>query len=54
MSQLRKWSSVVSLLSGKAITLCMPITVKRKAEDPSGRADPDQPATFTRFVYRPN
>jgi hypothetical protein len=33
----------------KAITLCMPVTVKRKAQD--GTDDPD---VFTRFVYRSN
>lgn len=33
----------------KAITLCMPITAKRKAAEP----DTDD-ATFTRFIYRPN
>src|SRR5919108_5309519 len=38
----------------KAIVLCMPVTCKRRpaADDVE---DPDQqPATFTRFVYRPN
>jgi hypothetical protein len=39
----------------KAITLCMPVTCKRKGDD----AGPDDEqgknaATFTRFVYRPN
>jgi hypothetical protein len=33
----------------KAITLCMPVTVKRKAQD-----ETDDPKVFTRFVYRPN
>lgn len=33
----------------KALVLCMPVTCKRKSEDP---AEPD--AVFTRFVYRPN
>jgi antirestriction protein ArdC len=32
----------------KALTLCMPVTVKR-----SGDADPDTPETFTRFVFKP-
>jgi len=35
----------------KALTLCMPVTVKRKADDVD--AD-DQPEMFTRFVYRPH
>jgi antirestriction protein ArdC len=34
----------------KAITLCMPVTVKRKAQDEQA----DDPEVFTRFVYRPN
>lgn len=33
----------------KAITLCMPVTIKRKAE-----AEGDDDATFTTFVMRPN
>jgi antirestriction protein ArdC len=33
----------------KAITLCMPVTVKKKAETPE-----DDDATFTRFVYKPH
>lgn len=33
----------------KALQLCMPITVRRKADDPD-----DVDATFTRFVMRPN
>ena len=34
----------------KAITLCMPITVKRRQSDP----DPDEPdQMFTRFIYKP-
>src|SRR5687768_13704621 len=32
----------------KAITLCMPVTVKRDRQ-----ADDDEPATFTRFIYKP-
>lgn len=35
----------------KAITLCMPITCKRR---PEADDDPDAPLTFTRFIYRPN
>ena len=31
----------------KALTLCMPITMKRQAEDE------EEAATFTRFIYRP-
>ena len=34
----------------KAITLCMPITVKRKAETDTGT---DEPEVFTRFIYKP-
>jgi antirestriction protein ArdC len=34
----------------KAITLCQPVTVKRKAEPEDQGDDPD---VFTRFVYRP-
>jgi antirestriction protein ArdC len=33
----------------KALTLCMPITCKRK-----GESEAEEDATFTRFVYRPN
>src|SRR5206468_4066133 len=33
----------------KAITLCMPVTIRRKSEE---RTDDDQPEVFTRFVYR--
>jgi antirestriction protein ArdC len=33
----------------KALTLCMPVTVKRKAQD-----ETDDAEVFTRFVYRPN
>jgi antirestriction protein ArdC len=35
----------------KALMLCMPVTVRRKTEEPT---DPDQPEVFTRFVYRNN
>jgi len=35
----------------KAITLCMPLTVKRKADQ---EEQTDDPEVFTRFVYRPN
>jgi antirestriction protein ArdC len=35
----------------KAITLCMPVTVKRTAEREDGTEDAD---VFTRFIYRPN
>jgi hypothetical protein len=41
----------------KAITLCMPVTCKRRQTDPAEtpHGDPDaQPETFTRFVFRPN
>jgi hypothetical protein len=43
----------------KALTLCMPITVKRKPEASESIADDhaessSTPATFTRFVYRAN
>ncbi len=34
----------------RAITLCMPVTVKHGME----RTDEDAPRVFTRFVYRPN
>ena len=34
----------------KALTLCMPITVKRQPDD---RAEADDAAVFTRFIYRP-
>jgi antirestriction protein ArdC len=33
----------------KALTLCMPVTIKRK-----GQEETDDPDVFTRFVYRPN
>ncbi|PYR33286.1 MAG: hypothetical protein DMF90_21340 [Acidobacteria bacterium] len=35
----------------KAITLCMPVTIKRTRDE---AADPDGVDTFTRFVYKPN
>jgi hypothetical protein len=44
----------------KAIVLCMPVTCKRRGDDPSDDEDPTtpagtaKPATFTRFVYRPH
>jgi hypothetical protein len=44
----------------KAITLCMPVTCKRRDSDPTDDDDPTtpagsgKPATFTRFVYRPH
>lgn len=41
----------------KAITLCQPVTCKRKApDDPPGveTGDDTEPGTFTRFVYRPH
>ena len=34
----------------KALTLCMPITIKRKNDTPDDQVD--QEAVFTRFVYR--
>ena len=37
----------------KAITLCMPITVKRKGSADAGDTDPDEPEAYTRFVYKP-
>lgn len=36
----------------KAITLCMPVTCKR-TPSAEANADADEPATFTRFIYRP-
>jgi hypothetical protein len=32
----------------------MPVTCKRKADDPCDNGDDAKPETFTRFVYRPN
>ena len=37
----------------KAITLCMPITVKRKGSADVGDTDPDEPEVYTRFAYKP-
>ncbi len=37
----------------KAITLCMPITVKRRGSADAADTDPDAPEVFTRFVYKP-
>jgi hypothetical protein len=34
----------------KALTLCMPITCKRRPEETESDSDPE---TFTRFIYRP-
>ena len=36
----------------KAITLCQPITIKRKGPAGAADADPDEPEMFTRFVYK--
>ena len=36
----------------RAITLCMPITVKRKAPADAEDTDPDEPEAFTRFLYK--
>lgn len=40
----------------RAIVLCMPITAKRKANDPRDTdvSNDGKPDTFTRFVFRPN
>ncbi len=35
----------------KALTLCMPITIKRKGS--AENTDPDEPEVFTRFIYKP-
>ena len=35
----------------KAITLCQPITIKRKGD--AAEVDPDEPEVFTRFTFRP-
>jgi antirestriction protein ArdC len=35
----------------KALTLCMPVTIKRKTEQANKTDDPE---VFTRFVYKPN
>jgi antirestriction protein ArdC len=35
----------------KALTLCMPVTIKRSKDE---TADPDGADVFTRFIYRPN
>ncbi len=37
----------------KALTLCMPITIKRKGAAQAVDADPDEPETFTTFIYKP-
>ncbi len=37
----------------KAITLCMPITVKGKGSADPGDTDPDEPEAYTRFIYKP-
>ena len=37
----------------KALTLCMPITIKRKGAADTGHTDPDEPEVFTRFIYKP-
>ena len=41
----------------KAITLCMPVTIKRKPTDDKqvdAESEEGKPETFTRFVYRPH
>ncbi len=37
----------------KAITLCMPITIKRKGSADAVDTDQDEPEVFTTFVYKP-
>ncbi len=37
----------------KALTLCMPITIKRKGAAQAVDADPDEPEAFTTFIYKP-
>ena len=37
----------------KALTLCMPITIKRRGAADAGDVDPDEPEAFTTFVYKP-
>jgi antirestriction protein ArdC len=37
----------------KALTLCMPVTLKRRP-DQNGESGSDDPEVFTRFIYRPN
>jgi antirestriction protein ArdC len=37
----------------RAITLCQPITVRRKGDTTATDADPDAPEVFTRFVHKP-
>ena len=37
----------------KAITLCMPITIKRKGSADGQDADSDAPEVYTRFIYKP-
>ena len=37
----------------KALTLCMPITIKRKGAAQAVDTDPDEPEVYTRFVYKP-
>src|ERR1700704_2024343 len=36
----------------KAITLCMPVTIKKKGNEPGDVTD--KPEVFTRFVFRPS
>jgi len=58
----RGWSEVGRYVKRgeKAITLCMPVTVKRKVNDPldeepvRGDGTERMPETFTRFVYKPH
>ena len=37
----------------RALTLCMPITVKRKGSTDTTDTDPDEPEAYTRFIYKP-
>src|SRR5438128_748757 len=38
----------------KAITLCMPLTCKRKGESSNDQGGSDDDAVFTRFVFKPH
>ncbi len=38
----------------KALTLCMPVTCKKKVEVPPDREAEDEESIYTRFVYRPH
>ncbi len=55
LATFRRWKALGRCVrrGEKALTLCMPITVKRKGSTDTADTDPDAPEVFTTFVYKP-